>query len=93
MQVLLKERPFHPKGSTTHHIERMPDHDRWAILVRTTSLTEAELIVGLLSAHDIDAMTFDQQSSPYPQIGEIAVVVDRTQLITAQYILDERDRS
>lgn len=77
----------------------MPKHEeaggqtRWTTLLTTADRSEAELIVGMLRAHDVPAIVFDQGSTAYPLIlNDVSVMVHRDHLVTARYILDNAEQ-
>lgn len=62
----------------------------WTRLMTTAARTEAELILGLLEAHEIPAMILDLGSTTYPMLGEVAILVDRDHAIRARHLLETR---
>ncbi|MBP6697364.1 MAG: DUF2007 domain-containing protein [Flavobacteriales bacterium] len=49
---------------------------------------QASLVVGMLEAHDIAAVLMDQQPSAYPMMGDVGVLVERQNLMTARHLMN-----
>lgn len=61
----------------------------WTLVFSTPSRHEAELVRGRLEAHDIHAVVLDQGASPYPQLGDVGVYVEREDVVRALYIVGQ----
>ena len=61
--------------------------DNWTLVFRAGSQQEAEIVRGLLEAHDIRAVVMDEGSSTYPRLGESAVYVGRDDVMRALYLV------
>lgn len=63
----------------------------WTTVFSTMNLPEAELIKGLLIAHDIEAIVIDQRPSPYPNLAEVNVMVQGEEVVRARFIVDKHN--
>lgn len=61
--------------------------DNWTLVFRAGSQQEAEIVRGLLEAHDIRAVVMGEGSSAYPPLGDTAVYVGRDDVLRALYLV------
>lgn len=61
----------------------------WLTVFTTGNPQEAELVRGLLIAHDIEAIVVDEGPSPYPSLAEMQVLVIADQQLRARYIVNK----
>lgn len=61
--------------------------DDWATVHRAATQQEAELVKGMLEANGIAAIVLHHGSSPYPFLGEAAVLVPRSDVVRALYLV------
>lgn len=59
----------------------------WKVVFTTGSPHEAELVRGMLEAHDIQVVIMDQRASPYPQVGESELHVPQDDVVRALYLV------
>lgn len=59
----------------------------WKVVFTTASPHEAELVRGMLEAHDIQVVIMDQRVSPYPQVGESELHVSQDDVVRALYLV------
>lgn len=59
----------------------------WTVVFRAGSRHEAELVRGRLEEHDVPAVVMDQGSYAYPQLGEVAVLVPKADVMRALYLV------
>lgn len=59
----------------------------WATVYRAASRHEAELVRGRLEEHGIQAVVMDQGSHAYPPLNEAAVLVPRSDVMRALYLV------
>lgn len=59
----------------------------WTPIHTARDRHEAEMLRGLLEAHDIAAVVMDQRSSVYPSMGSIEVMVDRDDVLRAIHLI------
>ena len=62
---------------------------QWTLVFSSPGLPEAELVRGLLIAHDIEAIVIDQRPSAYPTLAEAEVYVEAEDLMRARYIVQK----
>ncbi len=61
--------------------------DDWETVHRAATEQEAELVKGMLESHGIEAIVMHRGSSPYPFLGEASVLVPRTDVVRALYLV------
>lgn len=59
----------------------------WAVVFRSSSRQEAEIVRGALEADDIAAVVMDTGPSVYPQLGDCEVHVHRDDVVRALYLV------
>jgi len=74
---------LHP---STPRPEDAPDRRDWILLISMADRVQATLLAGMLEAHDIPAVLLDQQPSAYPMMGDVGVLVERRNLMTARHL-------
>jgi hypothetical protein len=62
---------------------------QWTLVFSSTGLPEAELVRGLLIAHDIEAIVIDQRPSAYPTLAAAEVYVDLDDVLRARFIVQK----
>lgn len=65
----------------------------WAAIFRSVSRPEAEIVIGLLQANEIQAVLMDARSSAYPHLGECEVHVERGDVVRALYLVRKHQGS
>lgn len=63
--------------------------ERWTLVFSSPGLAEAELVRGMLIAHDIEAFVMDKRPTAYPNLAEAEVYVDLDDAMRARYIVDK----
>ncbi|MBP6390693.1 MAG: DUF2007 domain-containing protein [Flavobacteriales bacterium] len=76
---------LHP---STPRPDDAPDRRDWILLTSMADRVQASLVVGMLEAHDIAAVLMDQQPSAYPMMGDVGVLVERQNLMTARHLMN-----
>ena len=62
----------------------------WVSIYSTDKLHIAEMIKGVLSDHNIEAVEFNKKDSSY-LFGEIELYVRHSDVIKAKYLIDKAD--
>ena len=62
---------------------------QWTLVFSSPGLPEAELVRGLLIAHDIDAVVIDQRPTAYPTLAEAEVYVRPEDALRARFIVEK----
>ena len=63
----------------------------WINVYSSFNLQKVELLKHILQENDIDAVVMNRQDSTYPVIGEIALYVNRDNVIPAKKIIENTD--
>lgn len=66
---------------------------QWMLLFSSPGLHDAELVRGLLIAHDIEAFVIDKRPTPYPVLAEAEVYVSEQDLMRARFIVEKHQGS
>lgn len=61
--------------------------DNWTSVFVTDQICQAELVKGILSENDIDAVLLNQKDSSYPMLGIIQIMVNQNDKEKAEEII------